>query len=93
LKGIPKYKSQSRNNYGAVDYFEGVSCRSNVMAGIKPQYLADEIEGHLNDAVSKGSEFIKEKARLCFVRNHHLDSIIDCLVEETIITKEGIKHE
>lgn len=93
MRGRPHYKSEPRNNYGAVDYFEGERCMRNILAGIKPQYLADNIEGALNEAVSKGSEYIKEKARLCFVQNHYLESIIDCLVEEKIITKEGIRHE
>ena len=81
MKGIPRYKSQSRNNYGAVDYFEGVSCRSNVMAGIKPQYLADEIEGHLNDAINKGIEWSKMGVIACSKRK----DFKKCLIEEGLL--------
>ena len=93
MRGKPSYKSEPRYDYGAVDYYEGKHCIRNVLTNIKPLYLADNIEGQLNDAVSKGSEYIKEKARLCFVRNHTLNSIIDCLIEEKVVTEGGIKYE
>lgn len=51
-----RYVSQGRNGYGAIDLYEGDRCLSNVMAGIKPAKLADEIAAHLNAAYWRGRD-------------------------------------
>jgi len=77
MKGKPSYKSQGRYGYGAVDYYEGLRNMRNVMAGIKPQYLADEIEGYLNVAIDKGVEWTKLGIAACNKRK----DIKKCLIE------------
>ena len=51
------------------------------MAGIKPQYLADEIEGHLNDAINKGIEWSKMGVIACSKRK----DFKKCLIEEGLL--------
>jgi len=81
MKGKPSYKSLGRNGYGAVDYHEGMRNMRNVMAGIKPQYLADEIEGHLNDAINKGVEWTKLGITACNKRK----DFKKCLIEMELL--------
>jgi len=84
LKGKPEYKSEPRYNYGAVDYYEGNHCISNILANIKPQSLADNIEGQLNDAIGKGIEWSKTGVMACSKRK----DFKKCLIEEGLLEEK-----
>jgi len=87
MKGKPSYKSQARNNYGAVDYYEGRHCIRNEIAGVKPLYLADNIERKLNEAVKNGFDWASKKIEVCIDHSDDEKDALSCI--QTII-REGI---
>lgn len=85
MKGKPSYKSEPRNNYGAVDYYEGKHCMRNALAGIKPLYLADNMEIKLNQALENGFMWASERIEVCINQADNEKSALDCI--QNIIIK------